>query len=272
VTPPGTATYDAVVVGAGVNGLVAAARLAREGWGVLVLERAERVGGSCASDVFGDLVRDTCAAIHPFGVSSPAFAALDLAAHGLAWAHPPVAVAHPLDDGRAAVLAADLRKTLDLLGRDGARYRRTIGALAGNGGAAIDALTGPVLRAPRRRGALTVRALLGPLAALPATVAARALFREPAHQALWAGLAAHAATRLDTPLSNAPAVGMAVAGHVGGWPAARGGSQAITDALAAVVRAARGEIHTAVTVRSLRQLPPEAGNIGGGEINRGDLK
>ena len=95
------AAYDAVVVGAGTNGLTAAARLARAGHRVLVVERAAKVGGSCASDTFGGLVRDTCAAIHPFGAASPAFHELRLHEHGLVWSHPPVAVAHPLDDGRA---------------------------------------------------------------------------------------------------------------------------------------------------------------------------
>lgn len=252
----GRPAYDAVVVGAGVNGLTAAARLVRQGRRVLVLEGAPTLGGSCASDEFGGLVRDTCAAIHPFGAASPAFAALGLADHGLTWTHAPVAVAHPLDDGGAAVLAAPLGEALSRFGADGARYGRTIGALVRRPDAAVDALTGPVLRSPTSLDALAVRALLGPLALAPATTAACALFHEPAHRALWMGLAAHATTRLDRPWSNAPATGLAVVGHLAGWPAARGGSQAITDALAAVVRAGGGEIHSGVTVTSTRDLPP----------------
>lgn len=248
--------YDAVVVGAGPNGLTAAARLAREGRRVLVLERADRIGGSCASDTFGGLVRDTCAAIHPFGAASPAFAALDLASHGLAWCEPPLAVAHPLDGGRAGLLATDLDEAVRLLGADGARYRRTVAPLVQRAAATIDALTGPVLRRPRTLDAAVSLATLAVATPPPATIAARAVFRDEANRAMWIGLAAHAAVRLDRPFANAAGYGLAVAGHLAGWPAARGGSQAIVDALASVVRTNGGEIVTGHEVRSLSDLPP----------------
>ena len=226
---------------------------------MIVFERAARVGGSCASDVLGGLVRDTCAAIHPLGAASPAFAALGLTQHGVTWSHPPLAVAHPLDGGRAAALPADLDETIALLGDDGARYRRAVGPLVGRrADKAIDALTGPALRRPPSIAALAV---LGLATTPPALLAARALFARDEHRALWIGLAAHAAVRLDGVFSNAAAFGLAVAGHVAGWPAARGGSQTISDALAAVARDAGVEIVTDHDVRSLADLPPAAATL-----------
>lgn len=248
--------YDAVVVGAGPNGLTAAARLAAAGRRVLVLERGDRIGGSCASDELGGLVRDTCAAIHPFGAASPAFAALRLVEHGLTWAEPPLAVAHPLDGGRAGTLATDFETMVSSLGDDGARYRRAVGPLVDRAAAALDALTGPVLRVPGSLDAVACLAVLGAFTPLPATTAGRLLFRRDEHRALYAGLAAHASIRLDRPFSNAAGFGLLAAGHVGGWPAAQGGSQAIVEALASVVRANGGEIVTGETVRSRRDLPP----------------
>jgi phytoene dehydrogenase-like protein len=253
------AAYDAVVVGAGPNGLTAAARLARSGQRVIVFERAARVGGSCASDEFGGLVRDTCAAIHPFGAASPAFAALGLTQRGLTWSHPPLALAHPLDGGGAAALAKDLDDTIALLGDDGARYRRAVGPLVrGRADKAIDALTGPALRKPP---SIVVLAALGIATPPPALVAARALFARDEHRSLWIGLAAHAAVRLDGAFSNAAAFGLAVAGHVAGWPAAQGGSQTISEALAAVAREAGVEIVTDHDVCSLADLPPAAATL-----------
>lgn len=252
------APYDAVVVGAGPNGLTAAARLATAGRRVLVLERGEHIGGSCASDELGGLVRDTCAAIHPFGAASPAFAALRLGDHGLAWAEPPLAVAHPLDGGRAGALATDLDRTVELLGDDGPRYRRAVGPLVERATAALDALTGPVLRAPGSLDAAACLAVLGALTPLPATIAARLLFRDGTNRALYTGLTAHAQVRLTRPFSNAAGFGLAAAGHIAGWPAARGGSQAICDALASVVRAHGGEIVTGHEVRTRRDVPSAA--------------
>ena len=99
-------TYDAVIVGSGPNGLTAAARLAAQGAHVLVVERSDHLGGGTWSEelLVPGVVHDVCSAVHPFGIASPAFKALDLEAHGLQWDHPPIALAHPFDDGTAAVL------------------------------------------------------------------------------------------------------------------------------------------------------------------------
>lgn len=98
-------TYDAIVVGSGPNGLAAAITLARAGCSVLVLEAEATIGGGARSAALTlpDFIHDTCSAVHPLGIGSPFFRTLPLANHGLEWIHPPVPLAHPFDDGTAAV-------------------------------------------------------------------------------------------------------------------------------------------------------------------------
>src|SRR4051794_18809019 len=98
--------YDAVIVGAGPNGLAAAITLARAGRSVLVLEARDTVGGGSRSAQFTlpGFVHDVCSAIHPLGVGSPFFRALPLRDFGLEWIEPPAPLAHPLDDGTAVML------------------------------------------------------------------------------------------------------------------------------------------------------------------------
>src|SRR5438093_13567146 len=119
---------DAVVVGAGPNGLAAAIVLARAGVSVRVLETADTVGGGARSAelTLPGFVHDVCSAIHPLGVASPFFRTLPLAEHGVQWIEPPAAVAHPFNDGTAAVLERSITATADTLGQDAAAYQRPI--------------------------------------------------------------------------------------------------------------------------------------------------
>src|ERR687889_2323429 len=112
-------TLDAVVVGAGPNGLAAAITLAREGRSVRVLERADEPGGGArsAEATLPGFVHDTCSAVHPFGRTSPFFAGAALERHGLRWVEPPAAVAHPLDGGRAVLVTRDVETTARPLGQ-----------------------------------------------------------------------------------------------------------------------------------------------------------
>ena len=122
---PGT---DAVVVGAGPNGLAAAIVLARAGLSVTVLEAAAEVGGGMRTEALTEpgFLHDVCAAAHPLGAASPFFTTLPLADHGLEWIEPPVALAHPFDDDAPALLMRDLAATCRSLGEDGARYRALV--------------------------------------------------------------------------------------------------------------------------------------------------
>src|SRR4051794_24389419 len=187
--------YDAVIVGAGPNGLTAAARLARAGQRVLVFEAASRIGGGVASDDVGldGVVRDVCSSVHPLGVLSPAYAALELERFGLEWLHAPLALAHPLEGGTAAVLDRDPARTAASLGVDAARWRRRFGALENRWDAIAGALFEPMWPIPHRPLAA---ARFGLAALQPARRMAANFDAEPA-QALFAGIAAHAALPLE---------------------------------------------------------------------------
>lgn len=245
---------DAVVVGAGPNGLAAAVALAREGFRVQVLEGQREIGGGARTRddlTVPGLAHDVCSAVHPFGAASPFLRSLPLERHGLEWRHPPVAVAHPLDDGDAGVLHRDLAATAAGLGADGAAWRRLFGPVARRWDAVADDLLGPPVRVPRHPAA-AVRAGLRGLP--PATALARAL-RTRAGRALFGGVAAHVYQPLTRPLSSVVGVLMIAAGHAHGWPVARGGSGAVTRALASLLAELGGEIVTGQWVRSLRDLP-----------------
>lgn len=244
---------DAVVVGAGPNGLAAAVALAREGFAVTVLEGAAEIGGGTRTTelTVPGVLHDVCSAVHPFGVASPFLSSLPLADHGLEWCWPEVDLVHPLDGGRAGVAVRSLDDTVAGLGEDGSAWRRTFGPIADRFGVLAEELFQPFLHVPRHP--LTM-ARFGLSALQPATVLARR-WRTDEAQALFTGVAAHAIHPLTRPTTAAVGLMMLGCGHRFGWPVARGGSRAITDALAGLLRAQGGTIETGVTVRDLRDLP-----------------
>jgi len=246
---------DAVVVGAGPNGLSAAITLARAGCSVVVLEAEDTAGGGCRSEelTLPGFVHDVCAAIHPLGAASPALAGLPLADHGLEWAHPEAPVAHPLPDGRAALLERSLATTADGLGPDARAWRRLVGPLVRQWDDLTSSILGPMLRPPRHP---VVMAGFGVRALWPAKALAGRLFAGDEARALFTGLAAHAILDLGKPLTSSFGLTFAASGHAVGWPAAWGGSQQVTEALVSYLRSVGGEVETGRRVTSLADLPP----------------
>ena len=242
------------MVGAGPNGLAAAITLARAGRSVLVLEAAPTVGGGTRSAelTLPGYVHDVCSAIHPLGLASPFFRTLPLAAHGLEWIHPPAALAHPLDDGTAAVLERSVEATAATLGRDAGAYRGLVTPLVAAWDDLAQEILGP-LRFPRHPFAL---ARFGLCALWPARRFAEVVFRGEHARGLFAGLAGHAIMPLERAMTTAAGLVLGTVGHAVGWPLPRGGSQRIADALAAYLRALGSEILTDARVAALDELPP----------------
>lgn len=247
---------DAVVVGAGPNGLTAAAELARRGFSVQVFEAQEAVGGGARTEelTLPGFRHDPCSAVHPLGIGSPAFAGMPLARHGLEWLQPELSLAHPFPDGSAAVLTGSVGESAMSLGpQDAGAYRRLLAPYLGH----WDTLAEDFLRTPwiglPRDPYRWVR--FGLDAIQPATLLARR-FRGAKARGLFAGLAAHAIAPTSGLATGGIALLFALAAHEKGWPVPRGGSQAISDALASYVREMGGTIRTGTEVKRLDELPP----------------
>jgi phytoene dehydrogenase-like protein len=245
-------TYDAVVVGAGPNGLAAAVTIAQAGRTVLVVEASDQVGGGATSAelTIPGVVHDVCSAVHPLAATSPYLRSLPLDRHGLEWAHPEIDLAHPLDDGTAAVLSRSLDHTTASLDADGNAWRELVEPLITRWRDLADGLLAPPVP-PRHPLAMLRFALAG----LRSAESVGKRFEAGRGAALLAGISAHSCIRLDHPLTAGLGLVLGVAGHVDGWPVARGGTQSISDALASYLRSLGGELKTGHRVTALDQLP-----------------
>ena len=245
------------VIGSGPNGLTAAIVLAQAGPSVTVLEAQASIGGGTRSAelTLPGFIHDVCSAAHPMAVSSPAFAAFPLGKFGLEWIEPHAQLAHPLDDGSCILVHRSVEKTASQLGRDEGRYCRLMRPLAEK----WRELAADVLAPAGFQRHPLLLARFGIRAPWPATIAARRRFRTDRARALFAGMAAHSMLPLEYPGSAAFGWLMAFSAHGAGWPIARGGSQAIAEALAAYFQSLGGEIRCHSEVRSLGEF--EAGSL-----------
>ncbi|MGH8670747.1 MAG: phytoene desaturase family protein, partial [Burkholderiales bacterium] len=196
---------------------------------------------------------DICSAIHPLGVASPFFSTLPLAQWGLEWVQPELPLAHPFDDGTAAVLARSCTETAESLASDGKAWQRLMQPFVDKWEALAPDILGP-LRFPRHP-------LLLAQFGLPAIQSACGLARRFAGshaQGLFAGLAAHSMLPLSQSATAAFGLVLGILGHAVGWPLPRGGAQAIADALAGYFRHLGGRIILNHEVRNLDELPSAA--------------
>ncbi|WP_138992837.1 NAD(P)/FAD-dependent oxidoreductase [Larkinella sp. C7] len=244
--------FDAVVVGSGPNGLAAAITLQQAGLSVLVLEGKPEIGGGLRSAelTLPGFMHDTCSAIHPLAVNSPFFRTLPLGAFGLEYIEPPIAAAHPFDDGTAALLTRSVDETARSLGSDEKTYRNLFKPLIEQWPRIDFDVLGP-LTFPKHPLDF---AQFG-LKALPPVTWLAKLFETPQAKGLLAGMAAHSIQPLSNFTTSAIALVLMTAAHVRGWPLPKGGSQQIARALAAYFISLGGKIETNFYVSSLAQLP-----------------
>jgi phytoene dehydrogenase-like protein len=245
---------DAVVVGAGPNGLAAAIELARNGRSVHLIEAASSVGGGTrtAELTLPGFHHDVCSAVHPLALGSPFLRTLPLEQFGLELIEPPTQAAHPLDDGGAVTLMRSLEETADSLGADARAYRSLVGPFARHWDRLAETMLGPLTRPPK---APLLAARFGSRGVLPAALAARTRFRTPQGRALIAGMAAHAMRPLEAPGTTAFALVMLSVGHACGWPVARGGSGQIAAAMRGYLESLGGTIELDRPITTLAELP-----------------
>jgi phytoene dehydrogenase-like protein len=244
---------DVIIVGSGPNGLAAAIRMAQAGRSVLVLEAADTPGGgvrSAESTVPG-FVHDICSSVYPLSKCSPFFRTLPLEQHGLQWAFPKAALAHPFDDGSAAMLYTSIEETAATLGVDSRSYQNLMKDFVARWQDLLDDLLAP-LRLPRhaffyaRFGLQAIRSARG---------IAHAYFRREPARTFFAGMAAHSLLPLEKLTTAGVGLMLAILGHAAGWPFVRGGAQQLTNSLVSFLRSLGGQVRTGVRVESLDQLP-----------------
>ncbi|HEU4976731.1 MAG TPA: NAD(P)/FAD-dependent oxidoreductase [Baekduia sp.] len=269
---------DAVVVGAGPNGLAAAITLAEAGRRVTVLEAADHPGGAVRTEelTLPGFHHDTYSAVYPAAAASPVFARFELERHGLRWIHPGACYAHVLDEGRAGALYRSLDETAAALEQlhpgDGEAWRRFAAPYLEHFGAVRDTMLAgfPPVGGPTRLVArLGLGGVLGfaRLVLMPADALGRELFADPGARAWLYGSAMHGDTPPRAAGSAVAAAYLNFLGHAVGWPSPEGGAGRLADALVGRLRELGGEVRTGARVT---RLAVERGRVTGAQTADGD--
>jgi phytoene dehydrogenase-like protein len=244
------------VIGSGPNGLAGAIRLAQSGCSVTVYEAEGTYGGGCRSAelTLPGFVHDVCSAVHPLAAGSPFFRSLTLRQHGLTWVYPDICLAHPLDDGSAALLERSIGATAATLGVDSQAYTRLLSSLVPDWNWFCNVLMHPVRIALHPIGA----SRFGHSALQSALQLVDRHFQGTHARALFAGLAAHSFLSLNQSGGAGFALVLAIMGHAVGWPFPMGGSQRIAEALAAELARLGGRIVLGRRIDSLTEIEDDA--------------
>ncbi len=245
--------YNAIIIGSGPNGLAAAIELAKNGQKVLVIEGADTIGGGTRT---GELTlpgfqHDHCSAVHPMAVLSPYLKTLPLGEFGLKWIYPDVSVAHPMDDGPTLLLSKSIEATVKQLGVDAKAWTNIFQYYTAHGHQILEDSMKP-LGIPKHPISFTK---FGLRALMPARAFANFSFKDKYAKALFAGCAAHSVLPLEYFFTTALGLIFGMTGHMENWPIAQGGSQAITNSMAAYFRSMGGEIRTSHWIRDIKELP-----------------
>lgn len=244
---------DAIVVGAGPNGLSAAVTLARAGLKVRVYERNPTIGGGArtAALTLPGFLHDVCSAVHPMALASRFFQRFELEKR-IDLRLPPASYGHPLDGGRAGIAYQDLDRTAEELGQDGPAWKALMGVLAANADEVARFTGSQLLQFP----ANPMTALRFGLRVLEQGLPTWNLrFSGDIAPAMLAGVAAHAIRPMPSLSTAGAGLALGTYAHARGWPVPVGGSQAIVDSLAADLLAHGGEIITDTLIERLEDLP-----------------
>ncbi|HZY39886.1 MAG TPA: NAD(P)/FAD-dependent oxidoreductase [Mucilaginibacter sp.] len=244
--------FDAIVVGSGPNGLAAAILMQQNGLSVLLIEGKETIGGGLRSAelTLPGFTHDICSAVHPLAVSSPFFSSLPLDKFGLEFIYPPIAAAHPFDNGTAAIIKPSIEETAYLLGADEKAYLDLVQPIVYDWSKIAPDVLAP-LHFPKYPSAM---ARFGLKALTSASHLSRHFKTEKA-KALFAGMAAHSIQPLTNIATSAEALVLMAAAHLKGWPIPKGGSNQIANALADYFKSIGGKLETNFYITSLEQLP-----------------
>ena len=247
------AKYDAIVVGSGPNGFAAAITMQRAGLSVLLIEEKETPGGGMRSAelTLPGFIHDICSAVQPLAADSSVFKQFGLNQFGLEYLKPAYALAHPFDDGTAAILQSSVELTSGKFGIDADNYKKIFSVLVDEWASVSSAFLGPLHLSIYSNA----KAKFAWYALSSGVHFAKQQFNTSRVQSLFAGLAAHSMLPLNKLTTSSIAIVLNILAHINGWPLPKGGAQQITNALINCFKKAGGEVQTGFKVTSLKELP-----------------